>query len=81
MKRSPVGEHGAAEPKFTGANGRKPSTGARRYVYAILVPMLEHELSDMDGWMFGGIENEFDCRRLTKAIKAVAKEMRRKADT
>jgi len=64
-----------------GRHGRKPNTEARRYVYAILVPMLEHELNSdqRDGWMFGGIEEEPDQRRLRKAIKAVMVEMRRKA--
>jgi hypothetical protein len=71
-----------ADLKFSSANGRKPQTEARRYVYAILVPMLEHELSGeaCDGWMFGGIEEEPDKWRLTKAIRAVMVEMRRKAD-
>lgn len=67
--------------KFKGADGRKPSTEARRYVYALLVPMLEHELRDeaRHGWMFGGIDEEPDKRRLRKAIKAVMVEMRKKA--
>ena len=65
--------------KFTGANGRKPSTEARRYVYAILVPMLQHELCDEAQWMFGGIDCEFDRRRLRIAIKKVIVEMERKA--
>ena len=65
--------------RFTSNNGRTPQAEARRYVYALLVPMLEHELSDPDGWMFGGIEEEPDKRRLTKAIKAVAAEMGRRA--
>ena len=69
-----------ADLKFSGANGRKPQTEARRYVYRILFSMLKHELGDVDGWMFGGIEEEPDKRRLTKAIKAVMVEMRRKGN-
>jgi hypothetical protein len=66
--------------KFNGSSGRKPQTEARRYVYAILVAVLEHEHHDPDGWMFGGVEDSFDQRRLHKAINAVKAEMRRKAD-
>lgn len=67
--------------KFDGASGLKPQTQARRYVYRIMVTMLENELesNERDGWMFGGIEQEPDVRRLTKAIKEVAAEMFRKA--
>jgi hypothetical protein len=70
--------------KFDGSSGFRPSAEARRYVYAVLGAMLEHELSEArnfnhDGWMFGGIEDEADRRRLTKAINLVRDEMRRKA--
>jgi len=65
--------------KFNGASGRKPQAEARRYVYAVLVAVLNNEFNERDGWMFGGIEDEFDRRRLTKAIKAVAVEMLRKS--
>ncbi len=67
--------------KFQSSIGRRAQTEARRYVYAILVAMLEHEHSDPDGWMFGGVENEVDQRRLHKAIRAVQKEMLRKSAT
>lgn len=67
---------------FSSVNGRRPQTEARRYVYGVLCAMLAHELTQeaRDGWMFGGIEQEPDQRRLTKAIKAVIKECRRRAD-
>lgn len=65
--------------KFTSERGHTPQAEARRHVYRILVPMLQHELTDPDGWMFGGIAEEPDKRRLTKAIKAVAVEMARRA--
>lgn len=67
--------------KFNGASGRKPQTEARRYVYRIIFSMLDSEFNEPDfhqGWMFGGIENSADRRRLTKAIRAVQKEMLRK---
>lgn len=68
---------------FTGSQGRRPQTEARRYVYAILAKMLSDELRQGDehggGWMFGGVEDEVDLRRLKKAIKAVRSEMQRKA--
>jgi len=69
--------------KFDGSSGRKPQTEARRYVYDVIVQMLDaqltHEPERTEGWVFGGITNEFDRRRVTKAIKAVQVEMRRKA--
>jgi len=65
--------------KFTSEPGRTAQAKARRFVYAVLVPMLEHELGDPEGWMFGGIEEEPDKRRLAKAIKALMVEMRRRA--
>lgn len=66
--------------KFTNSNGRKPQTEVRKYVYNVLSQMLERELSpdENEGWMFGGIEDDFDRRRLKKAIKAVISELRRK---
>jgi len=67
-----------SEMKFTSANGR-PSKAARRYVYNVLVAMLAHELTDHEGWMFGGIDNDCDRRRLKNAILAVKVEMAKKA--
>lgn len=66
--------------RFNGSSGSKPQTEARRYVYRIISTMLTSELGDREGWMFGGIDNEFDRRRLRKAIVAVRDEMKRKAD-
>lgn len=70
--------------KFDGSRGWKPQAEARRYVYSVLVAMLDHEVSsypeNVEGWMFGGIDNEFDRRRLEKAIRAVQAEMLRKAN-
>ena len=82
MRRTAVRRVNAKELRFNGASGRKPQTEARLYVYSVMVAMLENEFNAPDnteGWMFGGIENDFDRRRLTKAIKAVAAEMTRKA--
>ncbi len=69
--------------KFTGANGRKPSTEARRYVYAILAQTLEADLSNGSEWLSdargdNGLD-EFDRRRVVAAVKKVIVEMRRKA--
>lgn len=60
--------------KFTSANGAgRPSTQARRYVYQILVAMLDAQLNhhpeNIEGWMFGGIEHEADRRRVSKEIR------------
>jgi hypothetical protein len=64
--------------RFTGQSGLRPQTEARRYVYLVLASMLARELEDDEGWMFGGIEDESDRRRLGKAIRAVRVEMKRK---
>jgi hypothetical protein len=66
--------------KFNGNSGHKPQTEARKYVYNVLVQMLQQELSpdENEGWMFGGVYDEPDQRRLRKAIKAVMSEFRRK---
>ena len=71
---------GRAVLKFSGESGRAPQAEARRYVYAVLVSVLENEFNDDEGWMFGGIETEPDRRRLTKAVHAVQKELGRKAN-
>lgn len=65
---------------FNGSSGRTYQYEARRYVYRMLIPMLKNELrpEESGGWMFGGITQEPDLRRLRKAIKAVIKEMQRK---
>lgn len=41
---------------------------ARAYVYNVLAIIVDHELTDEDGWMFGGIDNDFDRRRLVKEL-------------
>lgn len=66
--------------KFNGSSGSKPQTEARKYVYNVLVQMLQQELSpdENEGWMFGGIYDEPDQRLLRKTIKAVMSEFRRK---
>ena len=68
------------EQQFTGASGMQPQAEARRYVYRIVESMLAHERPGDGGWIYGGIENEFDVRRLKKAVSAVRKEMLRKAE-
>lgn len=66
--------------KFTGKSGIKPQAEARRYVYGIIWAMLNNEHPGDDGWIYGGTENEFDVRRLKKAVASVKKEMIRKRD-
>jgi hypothetical protein len=67
-----------AKLKFSGASGRRPQAEARSYVYSVIVAMLDNELGESQGWMFGGIEEEPDERRVRKAVKAVRAEMLRK---
>lgn len=64
---------------FTGANGRKPQTEARMYVYRCIAAALDNstERSD-DGWFGLPDGDEFDRRRLKKAIDSVMREMIRK---
>jgi hypothetical protein len=70
--------------KFTGANGRKPSTEARRYVYRVLAQTLEYDLANGSEWLTdaggGDTLDEFDRRRVVAAAKKVIVEMRRKAE-
>lgn len=68
-----------SELMFDGSSGRRPQSEARSYVYRVLVAMLDHEITtDANEWMFGGVENEPDQRRIKKAIRAVQAELRRK---
>lgn len=64
--------------KFDGASGMRPSAEARRYVYVVLSSALETDLGDPQGWIFGGIDNEFDRRRAFAAARLVIRELRRK---
>jgi hypothetical protein len=64
--------------KFDGSTGRRPGAEARRYVYNILATMIDNDLGDNGGWLFGGMEDEFDRRRVRKAAKLVMAEMSRK---
>lgn len=65
--------------KFSGDSGRKPSAEARRYVYAVMASALETDLIDPEGWVRGGLGNEFDDRRAKSAARKVITELRRKA--
>ena len=68
--------------KFNGANGRKPSTEARHFVYARLARLLEDELDENQcaGWLYMEIDaDEFDRRRIRAAAKKVAVELQKKA--
>ena len=65
--------------RFDGSSGRRPDAEARKYVYAVLASSLVSDLIDPDGWVFGGIEDEEDKRRLRRVAKAVVEELRRKA--
>lgn len=65
-------------PKF------KDCTAARQYVYSVLASMIEAEINDQydgaEGWMFGGIDNEFDRRRLDKELKKTKAKMLKRAE-
>jgi hypothetical protein len=65
--------------KFDGSSGRKPSAEARRYVYAVLASCLADDMTDRGGWVFGGIDSDFDRRRLIRAGQLVVKELLRKS--
>lgn len=65
--------------EFDGRTGAKPQTEARRYVYRVLATIIVSERTDADGWFYGGITNEFDRRRLKKALEAVRIELVKKA--
>lgn len=64
---------------FNGSRGLKPQTEARRYVYGCIASALDNGDEQTFGW-FGPTEDmdEFDRRRLKKAIAAVYVEMIRK---
>lgn len=51
----------------------KKAVDARAYMLNVLVTMIDHELGDEGGWMFAGIDNEFDRRRLTNELKKLQK--------
>jgi hypothetical protein len=52
---------------------------ARRYVYRVLVLMLDSQIQKQDTWMFGGVIRTVDRTRVTKAIRAVQAELRKKS--
>ena len=64
---------------FNGRSGRKPQTEARMYLYRCIAAALDNGTEQGDGW-FGLPDDgdEFDRRRLKKAIGAVTAEMIRK---
>lgn len=66
---------------FNGSNGRKPQTEARRWVYGVIATILDNgQERGEHGWFALGPEgDEFDRRRLRKALDAVRNEMLRKA--
>lgn len=68
------------EQRFDGSTGLQPQAEARRYVYGVLWAMLDNEHPGDGGWIYGGIENKLDVRRLKKAVAAVQKELLRKRD-
>jgi hypothetical protein len=70
----------AATPmKFNGSSGRRPSAEARRYIYAVMASALTEDMRDDGGWVYGGIESEFDRRRLASEARKVVAEFLRKA--
>lgn len=66
--------------KFDGSSGKRPSAEARRYVYAVAASSLETDLTDPEGWLLGGLDDEVDRRRVKRETRKVAAELRRKAN-
>lgn len=66
---------------FNGKSGRKPQTEARRFVYNVIATLLDNQQERGEhGWFaLGDDGDEFDRRRLRKALDAVRDEMLRKA--
>jgi hypothetical protein len=65
--------------KFKGESGRKPQTEARMYVYRCIAAVLDNDTEQSDNGWFGLPDgDEFDRRRLKKAITSVTQEMIRK---
>lgn len=64
--------------KFDGSSGMKPSAEARRYIYRVMATALDTDMTDDEGWVFGGIDCEFDRRRLREAAKRVRADLLRK---
>jgi hypothetical protein len=58
-------------------------SAARAYVYGVCASMLEHQYAsspeNREGWMFGGVEDAEDRRRLLLEIKRLEAEMYRRA--
>lgn len=65
---------------FRGTNGHKPTTQARKYIYRILATALETDMTDPEGWVLGGVEQEPDRRRLHIVAKKVVAELQRKGN-
>jgi hypothetical protein len=65
---------------FDGSSGRKPQTEARRFVYGCLASILDNgQERGENGWFgLGPDGDEFDRRRLRKALDAVRAEMLKK---
>jgi len=64
--------------EFSGENGTKPSTQARKYVYQILAKALIADLDNDSRWLYEGLD-EADQRRVRTAVRKVIVEMRRKS--
>lgn len=64
--------------RFNGSSGKRPSAEARRYIYSRLASILRTSLNDDTSWI--NEFDEFDRRRLRRAAKLVAEELRRKAN-
>lgn len=62
---------------FSGKDGRKPQTEARRYVYRCLYQTLVNDFDTGAGYL-NEFASEFDRRRCHKAARAILKELERK---
>jgi hypothetical protein len=64
---------------FNSNLGRTPQAEARRYIYNCIAAALDNDTELDEGWFAPNDDmDEFDRRRLKKAIEAVYKEMCRK---
>lgn len=55
---------------------KRPQAEARRWVYAELADLVDEN----PRWFFDGVDNEFDRRRIRKALDAVVTELRKKGE-
>lgn len=72
------------EPRFAVKGRRRISSAARAYVYGVCAAMLNDQYmnspENIEGWMFGGIENDSDRELVLAELKRLEAEMDRRAN-